>query len=91
MKPHSRRHFLQASASASAAALMAFQAGAAPKSPNEKVNIAGIGIGGMGAALLMAHQDVLQPAAGFCLVQLVIDGQDGAAWIAEDVLHPVEV
>ena len=41
----------------------------------------------MGAALLMAHEDVLQPATGFCLVQFVIDGQDRAAGIAKDVAH----
>ena len=50
---------------------------------------AGIGIGRVGAALLVAHQDVLQPAASLGLVQLVVDGQDRATRVAEDVAHAV--
>ena len=64
--------------------------GAGPRSSKADANFAcgsGVGIGRMGAALLMAHEDVLQPATGFCLVQFVIDGQDRAAGIAKDVAH----
>ena len=50
----------------------------------------GIGIRRMGATLLVPHQDVLQPAPGFRLVELVVDGQDRAAGIAKDVLHPMQ-
>ena len=41
----------------------------------------------MGAALLVPHQDVFQPAPGFGLVQLVVDGQDRAARVAENVVN----
>jgi hypothetical protein len=43
----------------------------------------------MGAALLVAHQDVLQPAPGFCLMQFVVDRQDRPAGVAKNVRHPV--
>ena len=45
-----------------------------------------IGVCGVGAALFMAHQDVLQPTPGLGLVQLVVDRKDGAARIAKDGL-----
>ena len=64
--------------------------GAGPRGSKADANFAcgsGVGISRMGAALLMAHQDVLQPATGLCLVQFVVDGQDRAAGIAKDVAH----
>jgi predicted dehydrogenase len=52
MDASTRRRFLKTSAAAMAVA--SYRAAAAPKSPNEKVNIAGVGIGGMGAGNLRA-------------------------------------
>lgn len=53
MPSSSRRHFLQSSALATAA-LMTTRTGRASTSASEKVNIAGIGIGGMGKSNLHA-------------------------------------
>lgn len=50
MPAFSRREFLHATAAA--ALLSTARAGALPRSPNDKVNIAGIGIGGMGRSNL---------------------------------------
>jgi len=54
--PFTRRQFLAASAMASAFTILPGRALGAPgqKSPNEKLNIAGIGVGGMGAQNLLA-------------------------------------
>lgn len=53
MNPVNRRHFLQTTA-AGALSLTSLRGSAAPKSPNEKINIAGVGIGGMGRGNLRA-------------------------------------
>ena len=45
----------------------------------------------MGAALLMAHQEMLQLTAGFGLVEFVVDRQDCAAGVAKDVRHTMAV
>jgi hypothetical protein len=45
----------------------------------------------MGTTLFMAHQHMLQPAPGFRLVQFVVDRQDGAAGIAEDILDAMQM
>ena len=49
----------------------------------------GVGIGGMGACLLMPHQDVTHPAFTLRDVEGVIDRKDGAAWVPEDRVHPM--
>ncbi len=49
----SRRHFMQSSGLV-VATMASTQSTAAPQSPNEKVNIAGVGIGGMGRGNLRA-------------------------------------